>query len=98
MVALLVVVQVSNILVHAPHTLSKPQRREEFQKLWDVEVGELPEDGLSKLLTYVGVYGVIPVTRAIQRVAALESLEDSEDVLLGVRIQLESWKKRGWCP
>ena len=80
-----------------PH-MTKAQRKTAILEVWNEMVGELPDGAESKLPGYARIYGMLPVSRAIEKCADDESLADSEDVLEAVEKLLKVWNKVGWCP
>lgn len=76
---------------------SRTRRRGKLLSVWDIEVGDLPNDGMQALTNWAGTYGVEVVVRAIQKIAPNEQFETSEDVLEAVKPLLDAWRKRGWC-
>ena len=69
---------------------------ERVTSFWGAQIGQLPGNvGRSKLSTWANRFGAIPVIRAIDKASFIELYEDSDDVILGVEVQLKAWLRRG---
>lgn len=77
--------------------MTKKQRRELMMRVWHGHVGELPEEGVSKICSWAASYGIVVAMRAIDRASRYDGFETSDDVLMAAEVILRGWRQRGWC-